>query len=201
MASVRGPFYKHTQRWRTKARRWATEYCGGQCQGCRYSRYYGNLSFHHLADKDDSVSRLINRCTAWDVILREIDKCVLLCHNCHGEVHAGLRQCPKINKEERAQNWQRLITERPIPKKDQRHPCAFCKKPIPKTKKYCDQKCTHRALERTKWPTNLRELVESSSTVAVAKSLGVSDKAVAKRLAATLGLHEEVGSIPTGGSV
>lgn len=97
MESVHNSSYKHTQRWRTKSRRWATEYAGGVCQSCSYSKYYGNLAFRHLHNKDDSIARLINKCTAWDIILKELDKCVLLCHNCHGEVHAGIKECPLID--------------------------------------------------------------------------------------------------------
>lgn len=48
--------------------------------------------------------------------------------------------------------------------------------------KHCSQKCYHEATETIKWPLDLPELVNKSSKRAVAASLGVSDKAVAKRL-------------------
>lgn len=181
MSTVRNS-YKNTQRWRFKARRWATEYAGGKCQSCSYDAYQGNLIFHHLFDKEYEVSRLINGCASWEVILKEINKCVMICANCHGEIHAGLRECPTIDLELRQETLKKLLAERPIPKREQIHSCVSCGKPISKLKKYCDQKCAHKAVERIVWPENLKELVEASSARAVAKTLGVSDHAVAKRI-------------------
>ena len=47
------------------------------------------LDFHHLGDKEDTVSSLQNR--SWNInrVKAEMDKCVLLCANCHRKVHAG----------------------------------------------------------------------------------------------------------------
>jgi hypothetical protein len=64
---------------------------GGGCNVCGYSRYLGNLHFHHRdpATKEFSVS--FNRTIiAIDRLRAEAKKCVLLCHNCHGEVEAGM---------------------------------------------------------------------------------------------------------------
>ena len=46
--------------------------------------------FHHLDPelKDFGISGNANR--SWDKIQVELDKCVLLCANCHSEVHAGI---------------------------------------------------------------------------------------------------------------
>lgn len=47
------------------------------------------LDFHHTRDKIGEVSQLINS-VSWDKVLAEIEKCILLCANCHRKVHAGL---------------------------------------------------------------------------------------------------------------
>lgn len=173
--------YKSTQRWRTKARIWATEYAGGKCQSCNYNKYIGNLVFHHLHDKTETLSRLINGTASWERIMSEIDKCVLVCHNCHGEIHAELLECPTIDLKQRAESLAKLESTRPIPKSATMHQC-ICGKMTSLSNKYCSQKCHHSKLERTVWPDNLPELVQQSSKRAVAAILGVSDKAVAKRL-------------------
>ena len=61
---------------------------GGKCIVCGYDRYVGSFDFHHLdpTQKDVNISRL-NRTIDDPILLAELDKCVLLCRNCHSEVH------------------------------------------------------------------------------------------------------------------
>ena len=66
----------------------AIEYKGGKCSSCGYSKYYGALEFHHINpdEKDYDWNKL--RLKSWDKIINELDKCVLLCSNCHKETHS-----------------------------------------------------------------------------------------------------------------
>jgi len=61
----------------------------GGCQLCGYMKSERNLSFHHLHDKD---AKLSTRELHFDLrrLLPEMEKCVFVCHNCHGEIHDGL---------------------------------------------------------------------------------------------------------------
>jgi hypothetical protein len=65
---------------------------GGRCELCGYSRCIEALEFHHLnhADKDFGISDK-GYTRSWDRVKRELDKCLLLCANCHREVHSGLQ--------------------------------------------------------------------------------------------------------------
>ena len=58
---------------------------GGKCVYCGYSRNQRALSFHHLHSKDYDVSAMMS--LREDAILKELEKCVILCLNCHKEVH------------------------------------------------------------------------------------------------------------------
>jgi hypothetical protein len=65
------------------------KYKGGCCQICGYDKCVRALSFHHLDafHKDFNIG---GKSKSWNTIQSELDKCILLCANCHAEVHAGL---------------------------------------------------------------------------------------------------------------
>ena len=74
---------------RKKIKEMAVEYKGGKCICCGYNKCIGALEFHHLDPngKDFNISaKGITR--AWSKVKEELDKCVLLCANCHRELHA-----------------------------------------------------------------------------------------------------------------
>lgn len=70
------------------------EYKGGKCQNPNcptpggYNRCLGALEFHHIdpTKKDFSLSHL-KRYAFNEVVKEELDKCILLCANCHREIH------------------------------------------------------------------------------------------------------------------
>jgi len=70
----------------------AIEYKGCKCVMCGYDKHYGALEFHHLDSGDKDVNWTKLRLRSWDKITAELDKCVLLCANCHREEHHKLRQ-------------------------------------------------------------------------------------------------------------
>jgi hypothetical protein len=74
---------------RKKVRQMAVEYKGGKCQTCGYNRCVEALEFHHhnSSGKDFSISEK-GYTRSWDRVKEELDKCMLLCANCHREFHA-----------------------------------------------------------------------------------------------------------------
>jgi hypothetical protein len=68
----------------------AVELLGGKCSCCGYNKYIGALEFHHKnpSEKDFEVVKTLRK---WESILKELNKCVLLCANCHREEHAMQR--------------------------------------------------------------------------------------------------------------
>lgn len=65
----------------------AVEYKGGCCEKCSYDKSVKALCFHHLDGelKFNCVSQLYSY--TWETLKKEIDKCQLLCLNCHAEQH------------------------------------------------------------------------------------------------------------------
>ena len=68
-------------------KRKAVEYKGGKCQECGYNRCIGALEFHHRDPKAKDPSWRLMRIRKFENIKKEIDKCDLLCSNCHREKH------------------------------------------------------------------------------------------------------------------
>jgi hypothetical protein len=91
-ATVKQPPGKGVVTWRQRTKQKAIDYKGGKCGLCGYSKSVWSLTFHHLdpTKKDFNISS--GNCKSWERIKAEVDKCVLLCANCHGEVHAGLHE-------------------------------------------------------------------------------------------------------------
>jgi DNA replicative helicase MCM subunit Mcm2 (Cdc46/Mcm family) len=78
------------QKRRDNLKKMAVEYKGGKCEKCGYNKCLSALDFHHLEPehKDFGISyKGITR--KWESIKNEIDKCILVCANCHREIHMG----------------------------------------------------------------------------------------------------------------
>jgi len=63
---------------------------GGKCCICGYDKCATSLSFHHIDPKEKSFGIGDRRSAPLKEILKELEKTILVCNNCHGEVHAGL---------------------------------------------------------------------------------------------------------------
>jgi hypothetical protein len=76
---------------RRKLKRLLVEYKGGKCSVCGYNRSIGALDLHHSDDSSKSFGLSVRGLTrSWRRLKEEADKCVLVCANCHREIHAGL---------------------------------------------------------------------------------------------------------------
>jgi len=57
------------------------------CSKCNENRWYV-LDFHHIENnKDYDVADMCQGRASWETIIKEINKCIVLCANCHREEH------------------------------------------------------------------------------------------------------------------
>jgi hypothetical protein len=77
--------------WRKRTKIRLVEYKGGKCECCGYNKCIEALQFHHLdpSKKDFAISGVSR---SFDSMKNEVDKCKMLCANCHIETHATERK-------------------------------------------------------------------------------------------------------------
>ncbi|EKE16042.1 MAG: hypothetical protein ACD_11C00053G0001 [uncultured bacterium] len=72
-----------------KRKKFLTKKLGGRCSVCGYNKNLSALTFHHVNPKKKSfqldLRSLSNR--KQSRINKEVSKCILVCHNCHSEIH------------------------------------------------------------------------------------------------------------------
>ena len=65
------------------------EYKGGKCEICVYNNCYAALDFHHRNPSDKDPNWRLMRSWTPSRVKKEVDKCQLVCRNCHSEIHYG----------------------------------------------------------------------------------------------------------------
>ena len=78
--------FQQVMNWRKKAKMKLVEYKGGKCEKCEYNKCINALEFHHLNpnEKDFTIG---GKSWSFEKLKKESDKCILVCSNCHKEIH------------------------------------------------------------------------------------------------------------------
>lgn len=166
--------------WRKRTKTRIIDSFGGSCGICGYNKCQSALELHHLDQTTKEFGFGSVRATAlsWDKICKELRKCILVCSNCHKEIHEDLVSIPE--------NIHRFNEEYADYKAKQKaefyDDCPVCGTKKPKTNKTCSHKCAATLANKADWDSiNLEDLLIKHSKVEIGKMLGVSDKAVHKR--------------------
>lgn len=185
---------------------------GSKCQTCNYDLCQSSLEFHHI----DESTKLFNISGFYTVrgkdgkipksiklLVDELNKCVLLCGNCHCEVHAGDRDISTIERIVVTEDMLRIRNK----KEEISLICDECKTEFTRNNgqtkfktSFCSNKCnvnyhartrigtksTSTKPRRTKivWPSleTLYDSLSEKNYFQVGKELGVSDNAVRKHI-------------------
>jgi len=160
----------------------AIAYKGGQCQRCGYDKCLAALDFHHRdpGAKDISLGSKVLR---WETVWQELDKCDLLCANCHREVHDE-------QEEKKREVYRRVFAPKKV-RPSSVLPCSHCGADVKvhasrrmKSKRiFCGVPCKSAFDEVGKWPSDeeLAEWVSRWSLSSVGRHIGVSHNSVRHR--------------------
>jgi hypothetical protein len=173
--------------WRNRTKKKLIEYKGGKCQSCGYDKDCPSAyDFHHRdpTKKDFTISK-----KSWSIerLKNEIDKCDLLCRNCHAEVHW---QLINDNRKERLKLRLSASSALPVIK------CKCCNKEVKASwqgAKCCSINCARklsRKVERPVADVLLNEVVEFGWT-GVGRKYGVTDNTV-RKWAKVYGIFEKI---------
>lgn len=158
---------------------------GGKCEKCGYDTNLAVLDFHHVDEneKDYNLSNMIQKIGKWVVIKKELEKCILLCSRCHGEIHNPNRKIDNIvfefdhsNALDKKKRYDVKMTEKK---------CSFCNN-VFKTQrsesKFCSYFCSREARINKNKPSSeeLKLLMELNTWSKIGEKFNVSGNTVIK---------------------
>lgn len=172
--------YEYVKNYRKRQKESILYVMGEECAICGYFRCSQALELHHLdpEQKDFTIGQNTNR--AWEKVVAELPKTVLLCANCHREVHAGLID-ESLLVSTFDENKAKEITDK-IEDVKVKHPnhCPICGKEIDRKANYCVD-CYNQMRTKDR-PSRevLKNDIRTMSMLKVGKKYGISDNGIRK---------------------
>lgn len=142
---------------------------GGKCQLCGYDKCEGALQFHHVepSNKKRKPSYVIMK-WSWERAYEELKKCILVCANCHAELHYQERELDgRVMKPTIQLNCKR---------------CSKLFETRNPDQQFCGSMCMRYYSRKVERPLKeeLISLLEGNTWTALGRKFGVSDNAVRK---------------------
>jgi hypothetical protein len=156
---------------RKRRKRLFVDRFGGKCQICKYDKCLDSLIFHHVdpTEKEYGPSDVMN--FSIERAEKELSKCILVCANCHGELHSEEYDY-EINTFHIV-NWIEIE-------------CLFCHKKFntkDTSRKFCSDSCYSLSQRRVKNRPNMEELkilISENSFENLGRIYGVSGNSIRK---------------------
>lgn len=166
------------KRWRKNVKINAVNALGGGCAICGYDKCNRSLDFHHIIpeEKDFGFGKIIARPKKISLIIEELKKCILVCSNCHGEIHDGMSKIPNILP---------TFDESWFDKKSKMYDaCPVCGKNKGIRNVTCSRSCSATLSYKVDWNSvDLKSLLQDGMSYSkIGDVLGCSGAAVAKRV-------------------
>lgn len=173
--------YQNIKDYRQRLKERAVYVMGEQCQCCGYNKCITALEFHHLDPKQKDFSFGNNANRSWASTKEELKKCILLCANCHREIHSNYidsRELKSSFNQERANEIDLLVE---ATKRKEIFYCKKCGTEIWRGSTYCSNcaKIESRQVERPN-RIELKNLIRTTPFTQIGKKYQVSDNAIRK---------------------
>lgn len=168
--------------WRRKTKQRLIDASGGKCCVCGYNKCSNALEFHHInpSEKEVPISGLRTSAKSWEDIIKEVEKCILVCANCHREIHSGMIDISNISHIKVEEKYVEYKKYEKLEKMDK---CPVCGGLKPITNITCSPKCSAYKRRKIDWDSiDLKKELESCSILALSRRLGCCDVAIHKRL-------------------
>lgn len=168
--------------WRRNCKERIIAAMGGKCCVCSYNKCQSALALHHLdpSQKDIGLGKIRANPQSWNTIVKELRKCILVCHVCHCEIHEEIINVPvdAPKFDESFVDYKSLEVNNSL-----LSPCPVCEKLKPLHLKTCSLSCSGKAKYRVAWDTiDLVKELKTKSIATLAEELSCSDAAIHKRL-------------------
>ena len=159
--------------------------CGNQCNICGYNRAISALEFHHINPEEKEYALAsMGTCHQLEKDLEEIKKCILVCSNCHREIHEGFYTkdelfLKKIYLDDIANE---LINDRNSKLEEKHYYCPSCGKEITRMAQYCSE-CANknkRIVKERPTREELKQLIRTTPFTKIGQQFEVSDNAIRK---------------------
>ena len=138
-------------------------------------RVYEKILARDPNEKEFGFGDIMAHPKAFNSMLNELNKCVLVCSNCHKEIHVGIRECPPLVPFNLG-----LINQT---EDDVYDTCPVCGKKKKTHHKTCSHECAARMRIKVNWDeVNLVNELKTKSASELADELGVTPTAVYKRM-------------------
>lgn len=138
---------EHITTFRKNLKRRAVDYLGSSCKVCGYNKCLAALEFHHLdpKEKDFQISDVYRNPRKWEDVVIELNKCILVCANCHREIHQGLVEIFNSTIYNTEKDY-RLV-------EGTHHKCGNkkCNNIIILSKQFCSTECNFESKQRHDW--------------------------------------------------
>lgn len=160
---------------------------GNKCAICGYNKTPRALQFHHINPEQKSFGISNGNTRNWEASVKESRKCILVCSNCHAEIHDGL-----INKKLETSLNEELLREinevkgyevdnNSFIKKDKKYYCQDCGKEITKGALYCMEcRGKHSRVSERPDRNELKHLIRTLPFTKIGEIFNVSDNAIRK---------------------
>lgn len=138
------------------------EYKGGKCQICGYDKCVDALEFHHINKEEKEFGLGNGDIRSLIKLKEEADKCILVCANCHREIHA----------KEAAEK--RKIMEA----KEKEAMCNY----IARHKSYTNNAISHAKINEINWKEIQKKINDGATLKQISNELALSENTIRRTL-------------------